>query len=139
MEKRRKLNEKHLVVEISIIGAIILGIVLWRFLPWFFVQPLPEPSDPYIEYKSLYNRVMDYDFEKGASADLEKRLDHAVDNYLDSFALYYNLKARIEYYHRLGGNDAKVIEDLERARDYAPTQDEEVYIMDLYQEITKTP
>ena len=125
-------------MEFIIIGTVVFGIILWRFLPWFFVQLLPE-SDPYAEYKVLYNRVIDYDFKKGASDDLEKRLDRAVENYTDSFALYYNLKARIEYYYHLGGNNEKVIEDLERARDYAPTDDEGIYIYDLYDELTKTP
>ena len=131
---KRAINKKRLGIEIAIIGTIVLGVILWAFLPWFFVQPVPA-TDPYEQYKILYNKVIGYDFSKGPSSDLERRLNHALESYEDSFRRYYNLKARIEYNYRLG-NNSKAIEDLKEAMNYAPTEDESTYVYDLYQKLT---
>ena len=130
----KQINKKRLKIELTILGIMVFGVILWRFLPWFFVQPVPVTSDLYGEYKILYNSVMDYDFSKGPSIELEKRLDRAINGNGTSLQLYYNLKARIEYNYHLERYEA-VLEDIEQAKNYAPIEYEVKYLENLEKSI----
>lgn len=131
------MNKKRLKIELIIIGAIILGILLWRFLPWFFVQPVPTSDDPYIEYKTLYNDVENYDFDDGPSSELESRINRALAGDSNPIQLYYNLKAKTEYYYHIGDYDT-ALETVSEAKNYAHTPSEQEYV-DKMIEALKTP
>lgn len=137
------MNKKRLKIELIIIGAIILGVILWRFLPWFFVQPIPVSDDPYAKYRALYSDVMDYDFENnGPSSELENRISRALSGNSDPIQLYYNLKAKIEYYYHIGDYET-ALEAAKEAKGYAQISAEREYtermIKDLEEKTSETP
>lgn len=132
------MNKKRLRTELIIIGAIILGIVLWRFLPWFFAQPLPTSGQPYAEYELLYNEVVEYDFNKGPSSYLENKIDRILSGNNSPIQLYYNLKAKTEYYYRLGDYE-KALEAAKEASNYAHIPSESEYIEDMIKKLEETP
>lgn len=123
----KDINSRRLKIELLLVGLVVFGIILWRFLPWLFVQPISTSSDHDQIYKNLYNTVLAYDFSKGRDEDLEKRMERAIEGNSTSSQLYYNLKARIEYNHRLQRYD-EVREDIDRVEDYIPDEEERTYI-----------
>lgn len=126
----KDINSRRLKIELLLVGLVVFGIILWRFLSWLFVQPISTSSDHDQIYKNLYNTVLAYDFSKGRDEDLEKRMERAIEGNSTSSQLYYNLKARIEYNHRLQ-RYGEVREDIDRVEDYIPDEEERTYIQNI--------
>ncbi len=127
------IDRRRLRKELIIVGSLLLIVVSVSFFPWLFSQPFPN-RDLYSGYKHLYNQVVNYDYSKGPSDDLEARINRALESNSTSTQIYFNLKARIEYNYRLGNYDL-VESDLDQARAYAPTYSEYEYVEKLSDEI----
>lgn len=134
---RSRVNKKHLAIELTVVFGIILAAFLWRFLPWFFSQPLPS-TDQYAEYKKLYNEVIAYDFSKGRNADLETRIARAIENSESaSFTnQYFKFKAQIEYSRR-AKDYSTMFTTLNKALAYAPDLNELNYLYKTGAEVSE--
>lgn len=118
-----KINYKRLAVEIAILVIIITGIMLAYYLPWESANIAP---DKYREYKTLYHEVENYNFNKGPNQSLSDKLQKALnDQNSSSTQVYFDLRARANYYIGLGYHNTAIV-DLERALDLTPGPEEYV-------------
>lgn len=130
-----KLNKKKILRQSIILIAIVLVILGIRFIPWLFSQPLT--TDKYAQYRTLYNTIVDYNYDNGRDANLETRLDDATSSDMaenNPTRYFFNLQAKALYYQHFGYT-RKAIHLLEEAVYYAPDEDEldvVEYAIDLY-------
>ena len=135
-KRKRKLipqniNKSRLKKEIVIISIIIIACLA----PWVCSLPLPAPSDPYADYKHLYHIVEHYDYSKGPDENLENRIYRSIDSNSSATQFYFNLKAKLEYYSRLGDYGA-IEDDFKDAYNFAPSDEEIEYLDNLKSKIS---
>lgn len=134
--KKTKMNRKKLTIELAAVAAAaVAGFVIFA-LPR--IIEANQPADPEDVYKILYNEVMNYDYTHGRNAGLEKRIENGTKENstelissgstgMENKQLYYNLKAKAEYYIRLG-QYRTTMETLKKMQGLAPDGPEMAYI-----------
>lgn len=130
-DKKVKINKRRLARELVVIGAVGLVVFLVRFVPWLMQQPIPG-YDPYAKYYGLFKEVESYDYTRGGSESLEKRLDQET-SYIGSepVGYYFKLKAKIYYYNRIGFY-AYANQIADRAMGFVPTGEERLFVYSMY-------
>ena len=147
MKQAIRINHKRLGIELSFIGFVIIASFIIFAVPK--IAEVNQSDDPYYQYKTLYQEVLDYDYTKGRDDRLETKIDSAVTPPSDTsfqanfnqLQYYFNLKAKAEYYYHFK-QYRTVIETLKLAQNLVPDDTETAYIyqsfIDVYRAVGDT-
>ena len=127
-----KIRKKRLIIEVLVILLVVSAIMLAIFLPWLFAQS--PKQDEYSRYKELYHAVERHGTNPASDPSLEEKLANSLDpDHLEGTQVYFNLRARANYYANRGFYQTAIL-DLEKALKFAPDGDE--YIDSVMQLVT---
>ena len=116
-----KINKKKLILEIAVIILIVCLPSIINFSSWFLKQPIGE-REKYDDESSLYQEVVNFDYDQGNREELEQRLEVATSQIRDPIQYFFNIYAKATYYCNIGDYET-CYASLEKANDFCPSKD----------------